>query len=97
MNYKRNSRHPGAAHIGTRNRMSQASSLEMIPVHLTDSYEPESPAKEKRMMFAENRSLENLNKLKAMSTETTATTFSGTGSATTRVGSGGEESVGDII
>lgn len=99
MNYKRNSRHPGPAHIDTQSKMSQAASFEMIPVHLTNSYEPESPTKEKRMMFAENRSLENVNKsnMKATTTETTGTTFSGTGSTTTRVGSGGEESIGDII
>lgn len=99
MNYKRNSRHPGPARIDAQSRMSQATSFEMIPVHLTNSYEPESPTEEKRMMFSENRSLENLNKsnMKATTTGTTATTFSGTGSATTRVGSGGEESVGDII
>ncbi|KAE9405599.1 hypothetical protein BT96DRAFT_330319 [Gymnopus androsaceus JB14] len=103
MNFKRNSRQMGPPRTNRHSRNSTANSLEMIPVHLTNSYEPESPAKEKRMTFAENRSVENVNKVNKFfgitgttRTETTATTLSGTGSGTTRVGSGGEESIGEI-
>ncbi|KAJ3746625.1 hypothetical protein DFH05DRAFT_1486033 [Lentinula detonsa] len=95
MKYQRDS-HPQKRTSYTVNhetRTSPVNSLEMFPVHLTNSYEPESPAEEKRMTFSENTSLEKIPKSTARITTTgTRTTTSGTSSRTMTMGviSGGE-------
>ncbi|KAH7869478.1 uncharacterized protein C8R40DRAFT_733910 [Lentinula edodes] len=97
INYRRNSRMQmgTSCTVDRELRASPKNSLEMIPVHLTNSYEPESPAREKRMVFAENASLEKIPKHTA--TTGTRTTVSGASSRTMGAGSGGESSTGDII
>ncbi|KAJ4490052.1 hypothetical protein J3R30DRAFT_3693515 [Lentinula aciculospora] len=96
MNYRGNSR----MQMGTVNyepRVSLPNSLEMFPVHLTNSYEPESPAREKRMVFANNTSLEKIPKIRTTATTTTGTT-SGMSNRTMGDSSRGEfESIKDAI
>ncbi|KAJ3999043.1 hypothetical protein F5050DRAFT_1710038 [Lentinula boryana] len=89
MKYQRNS-HPqkGTSYtVNHETRTSPVNSLEMFPVHLTNSYEPESPAEEKRMTFSENTSLEKIPKPAALTTTAgTRTTTSGTSSRTMAMG-----------
>lgn len=96
INYRYNSRMQmgTSCTVDPELQASPKNSLEMIPVHLTNSYEPESPAREKRMVFAENASLEKIPKHTA--TTGTRTTVSGASSRTMGAGSRGE-SIVEII
>ncbi|KAJ3774689.1 hypothetical protein FB446DRAFT_727879 [Lentinula raphanica] len=95
MNYRRSSRMQiGTDYTVDRElpRSSPTISHEMLPVHLTNSYEPGSPASEKRMTFAENASLE---KMKRPTTRTTQTTVSEASSKT--IGTSGSEVVEVVV
>ncbi|KIK68407.1 hypothetical protein GYMLUDRAFT_35821 [Collybiopsis luxurians FD-317 M1] len=102
INYKRNSR-VQTSQMDRRSfdrdpKLVKTNTLEMMHMHSTNSYDPESPAMERRIMFAENRSLDKLHKAatKTNETGTTGTTLSVTGSGMTQVRSS-EESIGKVV